>query len=75
MVKVKVNVKFEGIDYWNRPVFKDIDTKSRYGSVDILCDNEKEALEKIKAIDLCYFGESFDCEPSGSKPVNEIVIV
>ena len=70
-------VTFESIDSWNRPVFKDIDSKNRYGSVDILFDydaTEKEVLEKITPFDLCYFGTHFDCEPCGN-PVSDIVIV
>ncbi|MFA5759026.1 MAG: hypothetical protein WC942_06705 [Clostridia bacterium] len=72
-----IKVTFEGIDSWNRPVFKDIDSRNRYGSTDILFDydaTEVEVLEKITPFYLCYFGTHFDCEPCGNS-VLDIVIV
>ena len=62
----EILIKFEGIDFWNRPIFKSLETKSRYGSVEILCDyneTEKKVLEKVNEDDLLYFGNSFGCEP------------
>ena len=70
-------VKFAGIDSWNRPVFKDIDRPMYYGSVNILFPydaTEKEVLEKIRPLDLEFFGISFDCEPYGST-VKELEII
>ena len=60
---------FSGIDYWNRPVFRDEKTNRYYGSVDILfdyCAGEKEVLASITEKDLCYFGRELDCEPMGT---------
>jgi len=72
-----VKVKFEGIDSWNRPVFKSLLSKSRYGSVDILFDyntTELKVLEKINEDNLLFFGDSFGCEPMGDTVTNlEIV--
>ena len=73
----KTNIKFEGIDSWNRPVFKRIDSNERFGSVDILfnySDTEKEVLDKISEDDLLYFGNGFDCEPMGDQ-VNNLKII
>lgn len=70
-----INVKFEGFDDWGRPVFKDVDTCIRYGSVDLLgYDRTKE--EIIRTIKeapekyLCYFGSTFNCEPNGGMPAH-----
>ncbi len=66
---------FEGIDYWNRPVFKHTESEERFGSVDILVNSEKEAKEKIKEDHLVYFGNSFDeHDPLGHKVLGEIKI-
>lgn len=65
----KIDITFEGIDSWNRPVFVDLKTKKRYGSVDRLFSydaTEDDVLAKITPFDLCYFGNRFDCEPMGS---------
>ena len=37
------NFKFEGIDYWSRPVFKCTKNNVRIGSVEILFPNKKIA--------------------------------
>jgi len=50
-VSEKRVLKFEGIDYWNRPVFKD-DNGNRFGNVDILFDYgafAKDVLAKINS--------------------------
>lgn len=70
-------IKYEGIDDWNRPVFRDIKSKERFGSVDILFpywESEKSVLEKVSEKHLCYFGNYFNCEPLGSKPGNITII-
>lgn len=71
--KKKIKIKFEGIDSWDRPIFKDIDSEERYGSTGILCNTKKE-VEAITVFDLCYFGNSFGCEPMGT-PANNIEII
>jgi len=70
---MKEKIKFYGIDSWNRPIFKSLDRKNYYGSVDRLCST-KEEIEKITEFDLCFFGNSFDCEPMGT-PATNIEIV
>ena len=65
-----INIKFEGIDNWNRPVFKNIDSHSRYGSVNKLFgwDEPKENVIKYfksHLDELEYFGNHFGCEPNG----------
>ena len=67
MEEEKRELKFEGIDYWSRPVFKD-EFGNRFGSTDILFDNDisgEAVLKKVSEKDICYFGASFDCEPQG----------
>ena len=63
-----IEIKFEGLDFFGRPIFKSLKTESRYGSTDILFNDyvtEQEVLKKITEKDLCYFGNSFGCEPMG----------
>ncbi len=72
-----INVQFVNIDSWNRPIFKDLLSKTYYGSCDILFpygEIESEVLEKVSVKDLVYFGTHFDCEPMGTKPHKELVI-
>jgi len=64
-----MNIQFEGIDDFNRPIFKGIDSNQRFGSVDFLFgyeSTEKEVLDVISEEDLLYFGNTFECEPMGS---------
>ena len=59
---------FETIDFWNRPVFKQIDTELRFGSVEILFDYNTpgdKVLEKITESDIVFFGTSIDDDPDG----------
>jgi hypothetical protein len=72
------NVKFLCIDFWNRPVFKDVDSDRLYGSVERLFDYgtpEEEVLENIKAEDLLYFGRDIDGDPMGDVPNQPLNIV
>jgi len=65
-----IQFKFEGVDYWSRPVFKAIGSDVRIGSLDILFPNKDIAPNKtIEEITnyfkdnkdkLCYFGMTFD---------------
>lgn len=73
----KTQIKFEGIDSWNRPVFKDVNSKKRFGSVNTLFDDdatEEEVLAKITEFDLRYFGTAFCCEPMGNPAYNLQII-
>ena len=62
-------VRFEGIDDFNRPVFKALDNRNRYGLVDELFSHDAKekyvlrCLGEIKT--LTYFGTRFNCEPTG----------
>ena len=61
--------KFEGIDDWNRPIFKNQASTIRLSNVDILFSwgaTEDEVLEKIDETQLTYHGSTFDCEPMGT---------
>lgn len=67
---MKEKVKFYGIDSFDRPVFRSITNPSNFfGSVDRLC-RTREDVDKIEAKDLCFFGNSFDCEPMGTAADN-----
>jgi len=44
-----IEIKFEGLDFFGRPIFKSLKTESRYGSTDILFNDyvtEQEVLKK-----------------------------
>lgn len=64
-----IDIKFRGIDDWNRPVFVS-STKMYYGSVNTLFDWDTPKEEIIKYFkehinELEWFGSSFNCEPHG----------
>ena len=66
-----VEIKFRGIDHWNRPVYRDVNSKNHYGNVNKLFSYEAEEKEvneyheKFNFDELCYFGQHFGCEPMG----------
>lgn len=65
---MKQTLKYVGIDYWNRPVFKD-ENDSYFGSVDILFNSdapESEVLEKLTIEDILYFGTHLEDDPLGT---------
>lgn len=71
-----IKVRFYGIDYFNRPIFKAEDEKMFFGSVMTLFDTDTDEKEIIKHFSenpegLVYFGSKFDCEPLGL-PVSEL---
>lgn len=78
-----VTIKFKGVDDWNRPVFKDINSNTYYGSVNILVpDKELIPNNTTKGISeyfkdnihqLEYFGDHFGCEPNGGLNSNTIL--
>lgn len=77
MNKNTIKIKFEGIDTWNRPIFKDIHSTARYGSTDIRFNysaTERKVCTSLIATDLCYFGNSFNCKPLGL-PVDNLEII
>lgn len=70
--EVHFDLKFEGIDDWNRPVFKDVDSGIRFGSVEKLygySEFKETGLQYFKDNPqmLEYFGQSFNCEPHGGR--------
>ncbi len=73
-----MDVKFVGIDDWNRPCFKSTKSKLFFGSLDKLFPwgtPEEKVLETVTEEDLLYFGREFDCEPYGANPPKDITIV
>lgn len=73
--KLLKEIKFAGIDSWNRIVFHTLDKSEYYGSVTTLYpDSKKFPKNTIFDIlnyfrhnlsELEYFGTKFDCEPHG----------
>ena len=74
-----LELKFVGIDSWNRPIFKDVNNKrDYYGATDILFDYGSTAecvLNKITPEEITYFGSLFDCEPMGTSVSDEIKFI
>jgi hypothetical protein len=74
----KRQLAYEGIDFWNRPVFVDANG-NRFGNVDILFDSGapfEEVTKKITEDHICYFGTEVDCDPMGTKiDATKIILV
>ena len=75
---MKTELKFEGIDNWNRPIFKDLNN-NRYGSVCTLfrfTATYEDVIKKLSVFNLSYFGKTFGCEPFGASinPDNFILV-
>ena len=73
-----IEIKFRGIDDWNRPVFKSVTTNNYYGSVHILFswdDTKEKVLEYFKdhMDELEFFGNHYNCEPWGGINPNTIL--
>lgn len=75
-------IMFKGIDHFNRAVFQRINTNDRrkyyYGCTSPLFDRdatEATVLAKIDTSNLCFFGNSFGCEPEGTALPQGIRIV
>ena len=67
----RLDIEFKGIDFWSRPVFFCEWNKCYYGSTDKLFSEgatEDDVLKELDDIDICFFGDSFGCEPMGSNP-------
>lgn len=64
-----IKIKFVGIDSWNRPIYKDVNSRTYFGATNALFGYDEEDLaqqyinEHIE--ELTYFGQHFDCEPMG----------
>lgn len=73
-----MDVVFQGIDSFNRPVFKDIESRDRYGSCDKLFSDdatEDEVLKEVTEEDLLFFGLKFGCEPMGTPAPKSLRII
>jgi hypothetical protein len=75
-----MKVEFEGIDTFNRPIFKEAGVKKRgarrFGSLRKLFDygtTKEEVLKEVRSDDLLFFGSSFGCEPAGCPCEVEII--
>ena len=71
-----IDVQYENIDSWNRPIFREVGGSRRYGCGHILFpyqESESEVLKKVESKDLDYFGRHFDCEPEGTSCTVTIV--
>jgi len=82
----ELNIKFEGIDYWSRPVFKVQDMNVYVGSLttlfpdkEIAPNNTKEEIDsyfKKNIEELVIFGDTFDedQDPLGTNIKKELKI-
>jgi hypothetical protein len=64
-----VELKFRGIDSFNRPVFYS-KTHGFFGCTEVLFEmnaSESDVLKQINEHNLVWFGNSFDCEPMGTR--------
>ena len=71
---MKINIKFKGIDDWNRPIYKQVDQPRYFGSCNVLVPstaipstNPKDINDyfRLKMQEIEFFGNSFGCEPHG----------
>lgn len=63
-----IDLKFEGIDDFHRAVFKDVNSRNRYGDCSCTKTGKPEdviAFYRTNLDLLEYFGTSFGCEPNG----------
>ncbi len=69
------DIKFRGIDSWNRPVYKVVDKNIYFGSVNMLFNYDAGVTEvneyfRNNLEDLEFFGDHFGCEPHGGRASN-----
>lgn len=81
----EIYIKFEGVNFWSNPIYKDINTTIRYGSTCTLLPSDKVApngtteeinnyfKENIEELEV--FGSSFDAEPLGGMPEHYKLII
>lgn len=71
-------IQFRGIDGFHRAVFRSLDYKRNFfgctSPLFELDDGEDEVLAKISEKNLCFFGNRFGCEPTGT-PAENIKII
>jgi hypothetical protein len=62
----EVKLEFQGVDRWNRPIWKVPGHKIYFGSTGCLYnDDATEEDISVSLSDIEYFGTSFGCEPEG----------
>jgi hypothetical protein len=76
-IKLEMKIKFRGIDSFNRPVYKHINSTAHFDSTNTLRTYSRNpGIYEIMEIDryfrnniheLEYFGTSFNCEPHGGE--------
>lgn len=80
-VKIKMFIKFKGIDDFGRPIYKHINSNTYFGSTITLFDygvniEDIDKYFKHNLQELEYFGESFNCEPyGGNNDKYEFIII
>jgi hypothetical protein len=69
---MEFQIKFKGVDDWDRPVYKVVDKNVYFGSTMRLVSNDdtietlnEEFTNNIHLLE--YFGTSFNCEPEGGQ--------
>ena len=73
-----IQLKFKGIDDWDRPVYKDVNNNMYFGST-VRLVRSKDTIQTLNDYfnehkeELEYFGEEFNCEPHGGMPFKEKV--
>ena len=75
MEERNIDIKFKGIDDWNRPVYKVVDKNIFFGSVNKLfnynaSDTEVNEYFRSNLEELEFFGDHFGCEPHGGRASN-----
>jgi len=79
-IKVFINLRFRGIDDWNRGVYKDVDGPLHFGSVNHLFGwgETKEEVDKYfreNMKELEYYGNKFPCESHGGIPSTYVLTI
>lgn len=74
----KIKIDFVGVDSWGKANFRTLEKPySFYGCLDVLFDGNATKEEVLKEIDedcMCYFGNSFGCEPMGTLAGNIVIV-
>lgn len=76
---ININIKFVGIDYWNRAIYKIENINVFIGNVNKLFDlnsnkNKVDSYCKMHLNQFIIFGNKFDCEPLGTPIKNNIIL-
>lgn len=80
----KIELVYWGEDNFSRPIWRDVVGGSYYGSTEILVPNRALAIDDVHSLTcyfrdnmdkICYFGETFNCEPAGDAIVQDKFIL